>query len=82
MTDAPKTDVASLPFEAALKELEAIVTDLERGQIPLDQSIALYERGEALKKRCADLLTDAERRVEKIRTDAQGRAAGTEPLDA
>jgi exodeoxyribonuclease VII small subunit len=74
-------DVQTLPFEAALKQLEEIVTKLERGDVPLEESIAIYERGEALKKRCEALLAEAEERVERIRT-AEGKAVGTEPFDA
>ena len=74
-------DVQTLPFEAALKQLEEIVTKLERGDVPLEESIAIYERGEALKKRCEALLAEAEERVERIRT-VEGRAVGTEPFDA
>jgi exodeoxyribonuclease VII small subunit len=74
-------DVASLSFEVALKQLEEIVAKLERGDVPLEESIAIYERGEALKKRCEFLLNQAEERVEKIRT-AEGKAVGTEPFDA
>jgi exodeoxyribonuclease VII small subunit len=74
-------DVANLSFEAALKELEAIVTKLERGDVPLEESIAIYERGEVLKRRCEQLLKQAEERVEKIRA-VEGRATGTEPFDA
>ena len=74
-------DVAGLSFEAALKELESIVTKLERGDVPLEESIAIYERGEALKRRCEALLGQAEERVERIRTQ-QGKAVGTEPFDA
>ncbi len=74
-------DVAKLTFEAALKELEEIVTKLERGDVPLEESIAIYERGEALKKRCEALLAAAEERVEKIRV-SEGKAAGSEPFDA
>jgi len=73
--------VASLSFEEALKALEEIVTKLERGDVPLEESIAIYERGEALKKRCEGLLAQAEERVEKIRA-AEGKAIGTEPFDA
>jgi exodeoxyribonuclease VII small subunit len=73
-------DVASLPFEKALAELESIVQRLERGDVALDESIKIYERGEALKKRCEALLADAEMRVEKITRDAKGRIA-SEPLD-
>ena len=54
MNDAPD-DIASLPFERALAELEAIVDQLEKGAVPLEQSIAIYERGENLKKHCEAL---------------------------
>jgi len=74
-------DVGTLSFEVALKQLEEIVTKLERGDVPLEESIAIYERGEALKKRCEALLAQAEERVEKIRVQ-EGKAVGTEPFDA
>lgn len=78
---AGSPDVASLSFENALQALEEIVTKLERGDVPLEESIAIYERGEALKKRCEALLSQAEERVEKIRS-SEGKAVGTEPFDA
>ena len=81
MAEGVLPDVASLSFEAALKELEQIVTKLERGDVPLEESIAIYERGEALKKRCESLLAQAEERVERIRA-VGGKAVGTEPFDA
>jgi exodeoxyribonuclease VII small subunit len=74
-------DVAAMPFEKALAELEQIVGKLESGNVPLEDSIAIYERGEALKKRCDALLKDAEARVDKIALDARGKPAGTTPLD-
>jgi exodeoxyribonuclease VII small subunit len=74
-------DVETLSFEVALKQLEEIVTKLERGDVPLEESIAIYERGEALKKHCEALLARAEERVEKIRSQ-EGKAIGVEPLDA
>jgi exodeoxyribonuclease VII small subunit len=49
--------------------------------VPLEESVAIYERGEALKRRCEELLRQAEARVDKITTDANGQATGTEPLD-
>jgi exodeoxyribonuclease VII small subunit len=73
-------DVAVLPFEKALAELESIVQRLEKGDVALEESIKIYERGEALKKRCEALLADAEMRVEKITRDAKGKLA-VEPLD-
>ena len=78
--DTP-TDIAALPFEAALKELEQIVTRLERGDVPLEESIAIYARGEALKARCDALLKAAELMVETIRLGSDGQPRGTEPLD-
>jgi exodeoxyribonuclease VII small subunit len=72
----------TLSFEAALKELEAIVTRLESGDETLEESIHLYERGSALRARCADRLDAAQARIEAIRTDAEGRAAGTKPFAA
>lgn len=82
MTDTPTLpDVAGLTFEAALAELESIVARLERGDVALEDSIAAYERGEALKARCASLLGAAEARVEKIRLSSDGKPAGIEPLD-
>lgn len=74
-------DVAALPFEKAMAELEQIVQRLERGDVPLDELIAIYERGEKLKRRCEDLLKQAEARIEKISVGANGHAKGTEPLD-
>ncbi len=76
-----EADIAKLPFEQALAELEEIVKALEAGNVPLEKSIALYERGDALKKHCDSLLKAAEARVEKITTDASGQASGTAPLD-
>ena len=80
MTDKAK-DIAKLSFEAALAELEGIVSDLEKGQVPLEKSIELYERGELLKKHCEAQLKSAEARIEKITLGADGAAKGNEPLD-
>ena len=74
--------VADLSFEDALKELEAIVHRLETGDEALDTSIQLYERGDQLRARCAERLDQAQMRIEAIRTDAEGRAAGTRPFAA
>jgi exodeoxyribonuclease VII small subunit len=81
VADNTLPDVGGLSFEAALKQLEEIVTKLERGDVPLEESIAIYERGEALKKHCEALLARAEERVEKIRSQ-EGKAVGVEPFDA
>ncbi|RLQ89375.1 exodeoxyribonuclease VII small subunit [Notoacmeibacter ruber] len=64
-----------------MAELEKIVTALEEGNVALERSIALYERGEALKVRCDTLLKSAEDKVEKIRLSREGEPVGTEPLD-
>ncbi len=74
-------DVKKLTFETAIEELESIVKRLEDGKVPLEESVAIYERGEALKRRCDELLRQAEARVDKITTDSNGKAVGTEPLD-
>jgi exodeoxyribonuclease VII small subunit len=76
-----KTTLDTMTFEAALKELETIVSQLERGDVPLAESVAIYERGEALKNRCAELLKEAEARVEKIRLSPGGKPIGVQPLD-
>jgi len=78
---ADTSDIAKLSFEKALAELEGIVEKLESGKVDLAQSIAIYERGEALKKHCEKLLKDAEARIEKITLKPDGTPAGTEPLD-
>jgi exodeoxyribonuclease VII small subunit len=75
------TPIDALPFETALAELEEIVRKLERGEVSLEESITIYERGEALKSHCERLLKEAEGRVEKIRLGGNGKAAGIEPLD-
>jgi exodeoxyribonuclease VII small subunit len=80
MTDAP-ADIAAMPFEAALAELEAIVDKLEKGAVALDDSIKLYERGEALKAHCDRLLKNAEMRIEKIALSVDGKPKGVAPLD-
>ena len=74
-------DIAKLPFEDALKELEGIVERLEKGSVSLEDSIKLYERGEALKGRCETLLKDAEMRIEKIALGPDGKPKGAVPLD-
>ncbi|MEM8649984.1 MAG: exodeoxyribonuclease VII small subunit [Pseudomonadota bacterium] len=74
-------DISSMTFEQALDQLETIVESLERGNVPLDKSIAHYERGEALRNHCRKLLAAAEDKVEKIRLDKDGNPDGTEPLD-
>ena len=72
--------VEELSFEAALKELEQIVSRLEQGEVDLEDSIALYERGQALKAHCEKKLKAAESRLEKI-VHGGGTATGAEPMD-
>ena len=81
MTDTTHPDVKKLTFEKAIEELETIVKRLEEGKVPLEESVAMYERGETLKRRCDELLRQAEARVEKITLSAAGKPTGTEPLD-
>ena len=76
------TDVRKMPFERAIEELETIIKRLEEGKVPLEESVAIYERGEALKQHCETLLKAAEARIEKITLSRDGKPTGTEPLDA
>jgi exodeoxyribonuclease VII small subunit len=80
MADA-NADIRKMPFERAIEELESIVRRLEEGKVALEESVAIYERGEALKRRCEELLAQAEARVNKIVLDSAGKPKGTEPLD-
>ena len=77
----PAADIAKMPFEAAMAELEAIVDQLEKGSVALEDSIKLYERGEALKSHCDALLKNAEMRIEKITLASDGKPKGVAPLD-
>jgi exodeoxyribonuclease VII small subunit len=72
--------IEEMSFETALKELESIVGRLEQGEVDLEDSIALYERGQALKAHCDKKLKAAEGRLEKIVQGAKG-AEGVEPMD-
>lgn len=74
-------DIAQMTFEEALRALEDIVQQLERGDVPLDRSITLYEQGERLRAACQDRLNAAQARIEKIVAGADGQPAGTAPLD-
>jgi exodeoxyribonuclease VII small subunit len=74
-------DIKDMSFEQALKELEGIVDRLEKGDVELEASIRIYERGEALRAHCDALLRKAEAKVEKIVLNASGEPTGTEPLD-
>ena len=76
------SDIGGMSFERALKELESIVGRLERGDVELEESIAIYERGEALRVHCDRLLRQAEAKVEKLTFGPDGKPKGTEPLDS
>lgn len=78
---APQADIKDMSFERALKELEAIVGRLERGDVELEESIAIYERGEQLRDHCDRLLKQAEAKVEKLTFAADGTPSGTAKLD-
>jgi exodeoxyribonuclease VII small subunit len=66
MTETAVADISKLSFEQALAELETIVRQLESGEVELEKSISIYERGAALRAHCEGKLTDAELKVEKI----------------
>jgi exodeoxyribonuclease VII small subunit len=74
-------DIATLPFEKALQELEQIVGQLERGDVPLEKSIEIYQRGNLLKAHCEQLLIKAELKVEVITQGSNGKASGLKSLD-
>lgn len=77
-----QADISGLSFEEALKELERIVGRLESGEAQLQEAIDLYERGDQLRRQCAARLDAAQARIEAIRSDSEGRAAGTAPFAA
>ena len=78
MSDTP---ISEMTFEQAMSELERIVTELERGDVPLEDSISLYEKGAELKKRCETKLKEAEQTVAAITLDEDGSVTGTKPLE-
>ena len=78
MSDTP---IDEMSFEAAMAELEQVLSQLERGDVALDQSITLYERGAALKARCETKLKEAEEKVAAITLDADGNPTGLKPVE-
>ena len=78
MNDTP---ISEMTFEQAMSELERIVTQLERGDVPLEDSISLYEKGAELKKRCETKLKEAEQQVAALTLDEDGSVTGTKPLE-
>ncbi len=73
--------VEEMSFEEAMAELEAVVGQLERGDVALEDSIKLYERGAELKARCEVKLKEAEEKVAAITLDADGNPTGTKPVE-
>ncbi|MEX0371559.1 MAG: exodeoxyribonuclease VII small subunit [Tateyamaria sp.] len=78
MTDRP---VEEMSFEEAMAELEQVLGQLERGDVALDDSIKLYERGAALKARCEKKLKEAEEKVAAITLDGDGNPTGLKPVE-
>lgn len=76
-----ETPVAEMSFEDAMRELETVVSRLETGDVPLEESIKLYERGAALKAYCQKKLAEAEEKVAQITLDGDGAPTGTKPVD-
>ena len=76
----PLAEIKDMSFERALKELESIVERLEKGAVELEESIAIFERGEALREHCDRLLKQAEAKVEKLTLAPNGVPTGTEPF--
>ncbi len=75
-------DIAGMTFEEALRALEDVVRRLESGEVALDDSIGLYERGEALRKHCQARLDAAQARIERIVAGPDGQAQAAVPFDA
>ncbi|MEM7722991.1 MAG: exodeoxyribonuclease VII small subunit [Pseudomonadota bacterium] len=73
--------IDAMSFEEAIKELEQVVTALDRGDVALEDSIKLYERGAALKARCEAKLKEAEEKVAQITLNADGQPTGTTPVE-
>ena len=71
-TSSTATDLATLPYDKALEQLQEVVTRLEAGNLPLEESIALYERGAALHEHCGRLLDAAELRVQRLVDGSSG----------
>ena len=82
MTEGQEKPIGEMSFEEALRALEDVVRNLESGEVALDDSIALYERGEELRKACQARLDAAQARIEKIVQGPDGKPSGTAPFDA
>lgn len=82
MAEGQDKPIADMSFEEALRALEGVVRSLESGDVPLDDSISIYERGEELRKACQARLDAAQAKIEKIVSGSDGKPQGTEPFDA
>jgi exodeoxyribonuclease VII small subunit len=80
--DQSAPEIGGMSFEDALRALEEVVRKLEGGDVPLDDSISLYERGEQLRKHCQARLDAAQARIEKIVQKVDGTVTGTAPFDS
>jgi exodeoxyribonuclease VII small subunit len=78
----PRVNISEMSFEDALRALEEVVRRLEGGEVALDESITLYEQGEALRQHCQARLDAAQERIEKIVAGADGKATASVPFDA
>ena len=79
--NTPAKPIEELPFEAALAEMEDLIRQLEDGQLPLDESLALFERGQLLAARCQQLLSTAELKVQQLLPNADGGGYGLHPFE-
>jgi exodeoxyribonuclease VII small subunit len=80
--ESPSQPAEELSFEEALKALENVVHQLEAGDVPLEEAINLYARGEALRSQCQKRLEAAQARIEKITLNREGQPVGTAPFDS
>ncbi|MEE4450172.1 exodeoxyribonuclease VII small subunit [Novosphingobium resinovorum] len=79
--ESETSTIDTLSFEDSLRALETIVRQLESGDVPLEDSISLYEKGEKLRQHCQKRLDAAQARIERIVAGPDGAAAGTQPFD-
>jgi len=75
------SEISSLSFEEAMKQLEGVVRDLESGNVELEKSIALYEQGAKLKSHCETKLKEAEEKVARITLGPDGQPTGATPVE-
>ena len=76
-----ETKIDEMSFEEAIRELEQVVNALDKGDVALEDSISLYERGAKLKARCEAKLKEAEEKVAQITLDADGQPNGARPVE-